>query len=176
MAYKYEIHSLLGKIILRSDDGQALSGLWFEGQSHFPKDFGTWEQKECPIFLKTEAYLTEYFAGKKPDLHIPLLLNGTPFQQSVWNRLQAVPYGQLVTYGMLSGKISEAQAHPTSPRAVGNAVGKNPISIIIPCHRVVGSDGKLTGYAGGLDRKKFLLELEHSYNGLKIVPSALSAK
>lgn len=110
----------------------------------------------APILEAVEIWLWEYFAGHSPDINIPLAPKGTPFQQSVWALLRTIPYGQSVTYGDLARQLGETM----SAQAVGQAVGKNPVSILIPCHRVLGSGGKLTGYAGGLDAKKILLDVE----------------
>lgn len=163
--YKKEISTPIGKTLLLSD-GTALKGLWFTGQKHFGGRFSDLskvpEKEDLPVFLKTEAFLSRYFAGEpvSPD-GISLDPDGTPFQRLVWEELRRIPYGTTTTYGALAKKIASALDRPSmSAQAVGSAVGRNPISILIPCHRVVGADGSLTGYAGGLDKKAFLLRLE----------------
>lgn len=148
-----------------SSDGNALTGLWFEGQKYFgvdfPKEKIVYEQKELPIFEETIRWLDLYFSGKEPDFLPELSLNGTEFRKEVWKLLLEIPYGETVTYGEIAGKIAKKKGLLTmSAQAVGGAVGHNPISILVPCHRVVGSDGSLTGYAGGLDKKLALLTLE----------------
>lgn len=149
-------NSPLGGITLASD-GQALTGLWFNGQKHFGSTLGPLASlpAQLPVFDDTRRWLDIYFSSREPDFIPPLSLRGTPFQQRVWKELLAIPYGQTVTYGELAHRLGCRSA-----QAVGGAVGHNPISIIVPCHRVIGADGSLTGYAAGLDRKRALLELE----------------
>lgn len=149
-------HSFLGDITLASD-GEALTGLWFDGQKYFGSTLGAQhkEHEDLPVFDETRRWLDIYFSGQKPDFTPPLLLQGTTFQRHVWEALLSIPYGQTVTYGELARRFG---CH--SAQAVGGAVGRNPISIIVPCHRVVGANGNLIGYAAGLDRKRALLELE----------------
>lgn len=156
MDYISNYDSPLGGITLASD-GQALTGLWFDGQRYFGSMVDAQHEKRAvlPIFKETSRWLDIYFSGCIPDFMPPLSLRGTPFQRRVWNALLTIPYGQTVTYGDLAHRLGCRSA-----QAVGGAVGRNPISIIVPCHRVVGADGSLTGYAGGLDRKRALLELE----------------
>ncbi len=147
--------SPLGTILLASD-GQALTGAWFEGQRYYAR---TLEQdhilQKLPVFDRASAWLDVYFSGKQPDFTVPSDPYGTAFQQAVWQQLRHIPYGQTVTYGELALRLGSS-----SPRAVGNAVGRNPISLFLPCHRVVGANGSLTGYAGGLNRKQALLAME----------------
>ena len=120
------------------------------------------EASELPVFQCVKRWLDIYFQGEAPDFTPPLRLAGTPFRKVVWEILLTIPYGQTMTYGEIASKIAEQKGiERMSAQAVGNAVGHNPIGIIVPCHRVVGSDGKLTGYAGGMERKKALLALEH---------------
>lgn len=156
MFYTAYYRSSLGNIML-SSDGEALTGLFFDGQRYFGSTIGAQcvERLELPVFDNTFRWLDIFFSGQKSDFSPHLLLRGTPFQQRVWKSLLAIPYGQTVTYGELARRIGCRSA-----QAVGGAVGRNPISIIVPCHRVVGADGSLTGYAGGLDRKRALLGLE----------------
>ena len=152
--------SPLGSITLASD-GEALTGLWFEGQEHFG-DSLTDEHTpgEAPVFALAEQWLDLYFSGIEPGFTPPLHLRGTHFRRRVWELLLTVPYGRTVTYGALAARLEVLGLPKTSARAVGGAVGRNPISLIIPCHRVIGADGSLTGYAAGLARKRALMELE----------------
>jgi len=146
----------LGPVFLVSMGG-SLAGLYFEGQRHFPRDAAEWSwETELPIFAETLRQLAEYFAGKRQSFELPMEPEGTPFQRDVWKELEAIPHGATLTYSELAQRVGR----PKAARAVGAAVGRNPLSILIPCHRVVGQNGSLTGYAGGLDRKSALLELE----------------
>lgn len=155
--------SPLGEITLASD-GEALIGLWFEGQKYFGAtlDEGS-EVTLLPIFDEARRWLDIYFEGRDPGFTPPLALHTTPFRKRVYESLLRIPYGKVVTYQDIAREIAQERGLPTmSARAVGSAVGHNPISLIIPCHRVIGSNGSLTGYAGGLDRKLALLQLEHA--------------
>jgi methylated-DNA-[protein]-cysteine S-methyltransferase len=137
----------------------ALWGLWFIGQKYFPVQTETWvETPEYPVFGALRVWLENYFDRQKPAVEIPLAPRGGRFRQSVWRLLLEIPSGETTTYGALAARISGG--FRMSSRAVGGAVGHNPISVIIPCHRVLGADGSLTGYAGGLEKKQALLELE----------------
>ncbi len=157
MDYINHYDSPLGSITLASD-GTALTGLWFDGQRHFAATLDPdHTERDLPIFREARAWLDVYFAGREPDFTPPLRLNGTDFRRAVWETLQTIPYGHTVTYGALAARLG---LPGTSARAVGGAVGRNPISLIVPCHRVVGADESLTGYAGGLQRKAWLLSLE----------------
>lgn len=207
MDYTSRYLSPLGYITLASD-GEALIGLWFEGQKHFAGVLGS-QHRECddlPVFAETKRWLDSYFSGQVPDFTPKLMLRATPFRQAVWEILLTIPYGKTMTYGeiakqyvetchgaslqgvMLHGAslqsaplqgatlhgalLQDSSLHGASlkgmfrstksmsAQAVGGAVGCNPISLIIPCHRVIGANGSLTGYAGGLERKKYLLEME----------------
>jgi methylated-DNA-[protein]-cysteine S-methyltransferase len=148
--------SPLGDMIVAATD-HGLAGVWFEGQKHMP-DHTPWpEQSAHPILRAAVTQLDDYFAGRRATFDLPLdLQGGTPFQQSVWQALLRIPSGGTTSYGSLSERIGRARA----VRAVGAAVGRNPLSVVVPCHRVVGIDGALTGYAGGLQRKTALLQLE----------------
>ncbi len=147
--------SPLGPILLAADE-TGLTGLWFEGQKYFPSFLGVdYQEKETPILTETARWLDVYFSGKDPDILPPLHPQGSPFRQTVWDILLTIPRGQTMTYGEIARRLGVHSA-----QAVGGAVGHNPISILIPCHRVVGSDGSLTGYAGGVERKARLLQLE----------------
>lgn len=155
--------SPLGPMILAATD-KGLAGLWFEGQRHLPAELsgqaGSWPRNDAhPLLQETSRQLGEYFAGRRSHFELPLdLAYGTAFQQSVWQALLAIPQGDTASYGEVSQRIGK----PAAVRAVGAAVGRNPISVIVPCHRVMGSKGSLTGYAGGLERKTALLKLEQA--------------
>ena len=155
--------SPLGGITL-AGDGEALVGLWFEGQKHFAASLSRpLEEKKLPLFAEAERWLEVYFRGEEPDFTPPLRLRGTAFQREVWELLLLIPYGQTTSYGELARVLAARRNSTALPtRAVGAAVGRNPISLIVPCHRVLGGDGALRGYAGGLDRKSALLRLERS--------------
>jgi len=148
--------SPLGRIILAAT-GEQLVGVWFDGQRHQP-DTSTWPvATDHPVLQLAKTQLSEYFAGHRTTFELPLALDrGTDFQQAVWRALLSVPSGTTVTYGELSQRVGK----PAAVRAVGGAVGRNPLSIVVPCHRVLGANGALTGYAGGLERKTALLHLE----------------
>ena len=161
MDYIRSYASPLGNITLACD-GSALTGLWFDSQ-RFSRDTlsSSLRKSDVPVLDLTVRWLDEYFSGSEPTFLPPLNLRGTPFRQRVWHMLLTVRYGQTVTYGDLAKRISEETGVPRmSAQAVGGAVGRNPISIIVPCHRVIGADGSLTGYAGGLGVKRQLLALE----------------
>lgn len=139
---------------------RGLAGMWFTDQRHLP-DVSSWQRREdvsqVPMLQETQQQLETYFAGKLQQFDLPLDLSaGTPFQQAVWQALLKIPFGQTTSYSALSSSIGK----PLAVRAVGTAIGRNPIGIIVPCHRVVGADGSLTGYAGGLHRKEAFLTLE----------------
>ncbi len=140
-------------------DGRSLIGLWFENAKYFGSTLTSeTQEKDLPIFEETKNWLDIYFSGKNPDFTPKLKLEGSEFRMAVWNILKEIPYGQTITYGEIAKKIGTSKI---SAQAVGGAVGHNPISIIIPCHRVVGKNGDLTGYAGGLNLKKQLLDNEN---------------
>jgi len=162
MIYTNTILSPLGVVYLASD-GENLTGLWLEGQKYYAAtlDNAETEEKELPIFKQVKEWLTIYFSGKQPDFLPPLAPKGSSFRNSVWDILLDIPYGELLTYGGIAKRLEQINPESrVSAQAVGGAVGHNPISIIIPCHRVVGTNGSLTGYAGGIDKKIRLLELE----------------
>ena len=166
MDYIHRYDSPLGGITAASD-GTALTGLWFDGQRHFAETLaGGYAEKDLPVFEEADRWLDLYFSGRIPDFTPPLELKGSAFRKAVWAFLLTVPYGKTVTYGQIASRIAgSAGAGRTSARAVGGAVGHNPVSLIVPCHRVIGSDGSLTGYAGGIDRKKHLLRMEQETGG-----------
>ena len=158
-----DYESPLGRMLLAAD-GDGLTGAWFYGQRYFARGLEGAEKNaergasfDSPVLLAARHWLDAYFAGGRPDVaDVPLTPRGTAFQRRVWDALLAIPYGETRTYGELAAELG------SSPRAVGTAVGKNPISVIVPCHRVLGADGSLTGYAGGLARKQALLKLEQA--------------
>lgn len=160
--------SIFGNVLLSanyniSTNEQALNGLWFENQKYYC--YGIYKgciiiEKEVEILQKAKTWLDIYFSGVKPDFDVEVNFYGTDFQVKVWNALQKIPYGQVVTYGDIAKQLSLKENKRMSARAVGGAVGRNPISIIVPCHRVVGKNNCLTGYAGGIDKKMELLNLE----------------
>ncbi|MFG6338874.1 MAG: methylated-DNA--[protein]-cysteine S-methyltransferase [Lachnospiraceae bacterium] len=161
MEYAHYYNSPLGKILLASD-GHALTGLWFEGQKYFAAKLDPdHEEKNLPVFARTAEWLALYFDGENPAFMPPLTLKGTPFQKEVWEILLEIPFGQTTTYAEIAAEIARRRGLASmSAQAVGSAVAHNPISLIIPCHRVVGSDGSLTGYAGGIEKKEWLLAME----------------
>ena len=159
--FTYRYQSPLGGMTLIAD-GEALTGLYFDGQTlpgELPEPLP--EAGALPVFAQTLRWLELYFSGWESDFTPALRPTGSPFQQEVWALLLEIPYGQTLSYGALAQRLTQRRGgNRSSARAVGGAVGRNPISLIIPCHRVIGADGSLTGYAGGLDRKRRLLELE----------------
>ncbi|HVB93372.1 MAG TPA: methylated-DNA--[protein]-cysteine S-methyltransferase [Acidimicrobiales bacterium] len=152
------IDSPLGPLTLVNTDG-VLSGLYMEGQKHRP-DRSRFGQPSDSGFEQAARELTEYFSGRRSSFSVPLRPAGNAFERSVWRLLFRIPYGHTRTYGQLAAEVGDEDADWTLARAVGTAVGHNPIGVIIPCHRVIGADGSLTGYAGGLERKAMLLDLE----------------
>lgn len=154
MAYCTKIPSPLGEITLYSADGRALAGLWLDTQT--PRMDMPERCDALPVFCSAAEWLERYFRGEMPHAEeIPLDFHGTVFQCRVWRELLTIPYGTTRTYGGIASRIGCRSA-----QAVGQAVGRNPVSVIVPCHRVIGSGGKLTGYAGGLDKKRALLAIE----------------
>ena len=164
MYYKSEYMSPIGNIILCCDEKENIVGLWFEGQKYYADNIEgkIIENNSLKIFKKTKNWLNRYFSGKKPDIkEIPVKFIGNEFRKSVWKILCKIPYGKVITYNDIAKQIANQRGMTKmSAQAVGGAVGHNPISIIVPCHRVIGKNGKLTGYAAGLDKKTKLLELE----------------
>ena len=161
MVYTTEYASPLGAITLACDE-EAIIGLWFNGQRYFgnilPKRT---EQKERPLFADAKRWLDIYFSGREPDFLPPLRYDSTPFRKTVCEIMLTIPYGRTMTYGEIAAEVARRQGlEKMSAQAVGGAVGHNPISLMIPCHRVIGAGGNLVGYAGGLPRKRYLLELE----------------
>jgi len=161
MEYIQKIKSPVG-ILTVSSNGKEISGLWIEGQKHFLKTLDEDAvEKKVPVFDDVKKWLDVYFSGREPDFMPPLSPKGSPFQLSIWKNLCKIPYGKTTTYGDLAKKFeSQNKGKGMSARAVGGAVGRNPVSILIPCHRVIGKNNSLTGYAGGIDVKTKLLQLE----------------
>ena len=164
-----EFSSAQGNVYLAATK-RGLAGMWFTDQRHLP-DVSAWEQvdnaSQQRVLKETQRQLQAYFAGQLRQFDIPLDLSaGTAFQQSVWQALLAIPFGKTTSYGALSRSIGK----PLAVRAVGTAIGRNPIGVIVPCHRVIGADGSLTGYAGGLHRKEAFLKLEGA------LPAPITAK
>ena len=158
------IQTPLGEMIALAEQ-ESLCGLDFAGQKHAPEGAGEWqEDPDHPLFSALRAQLSAYFAGQLRAFDLPLAPRGTAFQMAVWALLRSIPAGMTTTYGALARQLAgQREGGLLAAQAVGGAVGRNPIAIIIPCHRVIGSDGSLTGYAGGLDRKAALLALENAY-------------
>lgn len=161
MIYTCTIDTPLSAVTVSAEEGM-ITGLWFIGQKYYPAGTESWMTKpDYPVFEALRAWLSGYFAGMAEAPGLRLAPRGTPFQKEVWEMLLQIPYGQVTTYGEIARKLAAARGLPSmSAQAVGRAIGHNPISILIPCHRVVGSNKSLTGYAGGLDKKAALLRLE----------------
>ena len=171
MQYTSKYVSPIGDILLASD-GAHLTGLWFEKQKYFADTLSNeHEEKNLPVFDETKHWLDLYFSGADPGFMPPLRPAGSPFRREVWDILLQIPRGSLLTYKEIADKITAKRGFPRmSAQAAGGAVGHNPISILIPCHRVVGSDGSLTGYAGGNEKKIALLKLEGAYTSRLKLP------
>lgn len=164
MQFTHHYASPLGDIMIASD-GTAITGLWFADQKYFAAKLDPeHEEKDLAVFKACDKWLDTYFTGKDPGDKPPLSLQGTPFQKQVWDILLTIPFGSTTTYGEIARRLEQKTGKHQSPHAVGGAVAHNPISLIVPCHRVLGSDGSLTGYAGGLDKKVWLLKNEKSYS------------
>ena len=176
MQYTTTYQSPLGAITLAAD-GEALTGLWFEGQKYYALYLDKeHEEKDLPVFQQAKEWLNIYFSGKDPDFTPPLRFTGSAFQNEVWAILAAIPYGKTRTYGDIAQELAQKRGLPRmSAQAVGGAVGKNEISIIVPCHRVVGANGSLTGYAGGISKKVALLNLEGAFKEAYFIPKHSTA-
>ena len=161
MEFIHRYRSPLGEIT-EASDGERLTGLWFVGQKYYAANLEPdHQQRDLPLFELTDRWLNLYFSGRAPDFIPPISMKGTSFQKLVWEILLTIPYGCTMTYGEIAALIAGKKSLPRmSAQAVGGAVGHNAISLIIPCHRVIGANGSMTGYAGGVDRKLKLLELE----------------
>ena len=171
MYYTFNYLSPLGDITLASD-GQDLTGLWFDGQKYFGGNLpAEHTKKQLRIFEQTIKWLDVYFSGKAPDFTPPLSMKGISlFRKRIWEIMLEIPFGQVATYGQIAKQIAAETGKQVSAQAVGGAVGHNSISLIIPCHRVVGSDGNITGYAGGIDKKFALLKMEGADISKLIIP------
>lgn len=176
MQYTCKYQSPLGEIMLAADE-VGLTGLWFVGQKYFAQYLDKEnEEKEIPVLVDAKRWLDIYFNGSEPDFQLPLHFIGTDFQKEVWAILNSIPYGKTMTYGEIADVMAKNRGlKRMSAQAVGGAVGRNEISIIVPCHRVVGSNGSLTGYAGGIDKKIELLKLEKAYREEFFVPKHSTA-
>lgn len=171
MIYTSRYSSPLGGILLAADE-VGMRGLWFDGQKYFARGLSDERtERETPVLSEARRWLDIYFDGAEPDFLPPLHPVGSPFRQEVWKILLQIPYGKTVTYGDIARQLAaEGGLETMSAQAVGGAVGHNGISIIIPCHRVVGSNGSLTGYVGGIDKKVGLLTLERADMRRMFVP------
>ena len=176
MTYLCQIPSPVGQLYAASD-GENIVGLWIEGQKYFESNLSEeTEAKELPVFQQLKDWLNIYFSGQAPDFTPPLRFTGSAFQNEVWAILAAIPYGKTRTYGDIARELAQKRGlDRMSAQAVGGAVGKNEISIIVPCHRVVGSNGSLTGYAGGISKKIQLLKLEGAFKEEYFVPKHSTA-
>jgi len=151
----------LGAMLLAAD-GDALTGAWFEGQRYHPRvDAGWRRRRDLPVLRRAAAELAEYFGGERMEFDLALAPAGTPFQRAVWRGIAVVPFGATIAYRELAARTGR----PEAVRAAGAATGRNPLSVFVPCHRIVGADGSLTGYAGGLERKRALLGIERATAG-----------
>lgn len=161
MIFTCRYESPLGYLTAASN-GMALTGLWFDGQKYFGSTLtDTCKERELPVFAKTRDWLELYFCGKNPDFMPSLAFSGSDFRKAVWQIIRQIPYGQTMTYGEIAKEMARQMGVvQMSAQAVGSAVARNPISILVPCHRVIGSNGSLTGYAGGIEKKEALLTLE----------------
>jgi len=162
MTYINKVNTKIGPITL-SSDGKNLTGLWLDGQKYYAATIkDKIIEEDLEIFKETRKWLQEYFEGKNPKNKLKLKPEGSNFRKDVWDILLTIPYGTVITYGDIAKKLEKKYKKKMSAQAVGGAVGHNPISIIIPCHRVVGTNGSLTGYAGGINKKIELLKLENT--------------
>ena len=166
--YKTTYKTPIGNVLLAADDEENLVGLWLYRQKHFMETINSQmtENNELEIFKKTKNWLKSYFKNEKPEIKdLPLAPYGSDFRKRVWQILCKIPYGKTAAYGQIAKIIAKEQNKKMSAQAIGNAIGHNPISIIIPCHRVIGSNGSLTGYAGGIRTKIKLLKHEKAIGG-----------
>lgn len=172
--YKKIYPSVLGDLILTSDE-KSLTGLYFgEQEWQNQKEPLIYSEEETEVLSKVTTWLDDYFNGKQPPIDFPLKANGTPFQKLVWQKISAIPYGKTTTYGQIATEVAQdLKKERMSAQAVGGAVGSNPISIIVPCHRVIGKNGSVTGYGGGISRKLTLLDIEKTDQSTYFVPKSL---
>lgn len=170
-------NSPLGRILLAADE-EGLTGLWFENSKYFGSNLPQeYRESMNGVLLMTKRWLDIYFAGENPDFLPPIHLIGTPFQKEVWKILLEIPYGKTTTYGEIAERLAKEKGIPRmSAQAVGGAVGHNPISILVPCHRVMGKNGSLIGYAAGLDKKVKLLEMEYINRNSLCYPRGIKGK
>lgn len=171
MQYTTKYKSPLGEVLLSADEA-GITGLWFTDQKYYALYLDDEHQeKETPLLKRAKEWLDIYFSGKEPDFKLPLHFIGSDFQNKVWEILCLIPFGKTMTYGDIAGILAKQKGlKKMSAQAVGGAVGHNQISIIVPCHRVVGTNGSLTGYAGGIKRKKYLLENEKADTRKLFIP------
>ncbi len=171
MHFTSTYQSPLGEILIAADD-IGIVGIWFKDAKYYARCLDKEnEPKETPVIKKLKQWLDIYFQGKEPDFDLPVHMTGTPFQLEVWNILREIPYGTTVTYNEIAKKIAKSKGlERMSAQAVGTAVGKNSISLVVPCHRVVGTNNGLAGYAGGIDKKIALLKLEGSFRDEFFIP------
>lgn len=176
MHYTGIYSSPVGEILLAADEVGAV-GIWFKDEKYYAYCLDKEnEPKETPVIKEIRRWLDIYFQGKKPDFEPPIHFIGTPFQVEVWNILREIPYGSTTTYSKIAEKIAQNRGLPRmSAQAVGTAVGKNNIDLVVPCHRVVGSNYSLAGYAGGIDKKIYFLKLEGGYDDRYFVPKHSTA-
>lgn len=176
MQYVSHYASPLGGITLAADE-KGLTGLWFDGQKYFALYLDKeHEEKELPVFQQAKKWLDIYFSGREPHVDVPLHFMGSDFQNEVWEILYSIPYGKTMTYGEIAQIMAKKRdLARMSAQAVGGAVARNEISLIVPCHRVVGSNGSLTGYAGGISRKAALLKMEGGFKDTFFVPKKSTA-
>ena len=176
MQYVSHYASPLGDITLAADE-KGLTGLWFDGQKYFALYLDKeHEEKELPVFQQAKKWLDIYFSGREPHVDVPLHFTGSDFQNEVWEILYSIPYGKTMTYGEIAQIMAKKRGLTRmSAQAAGGAVARNEISLIVPCHRVVGSNGSLTGYAGGISRKAALLKMEGGFKDTFFVPKKSTA-
>lgn len=176
MQYTSKYQSPLGEVMIAADE-MGLTGLWFIGQKYFALYLDKEnEEKEIPVLKDAKKWLDIYFSGKEPNFKLPLHFTGSDFQNEVWEILYSIPYGKTMTYGEIANILAKRKGlKRMSAQAVGGAVGKNEISIIVPCHRVVGANGSLTGYAGGINKKIELLKMEKGYKKEFFIPKKSTA-
>jgi methylated-DNA-[protein]-cysteine S-methyltransferase len=171
-SYTYLKTKLLGDLLLVTNDTH-LTGIYFSDRKHAPKPAGDWDlNPKHPLLQQASLQLQEYLEGKRTEFSVPLHFAGTDFQHEIWRQIALIPFGETITYTELARRAGA----PDAVRAAGAATGKNPLGIIVPCHRVAGKNGALTGFAGGLDRKKSLLQVEMDQMKFKLIPRHATAE